>query len=53
MFTKTTLRLALIVATTSVSLAATRPRTTGAYVATDPDPNVRLDLRQDRSRGIY
>jgi hypothetical protein len=68
MLTKTAFGLALILATASVSAAATRhPQATapvgsteqtinnpaGAYVATDPDANVRLNLRRDWSHGRY
>jgi hypothetical protein len=67
MLTKTAFGLALILATTSVSLAApkhhenTTPVGTvqninnpsGAYVATDPDAGVRLNLRRDWSHGLY
>jgi hypothetical protein len=67
MLTKTAFGLALILSTASVSLAATKPQTTtpantttiqnvnnpsGAYVATDPDANVRLNLRRDWNRGL-
>jgi hypothetical protein len=65
MLTKIAFGLAVIVAATSSSLAATRYQATnqvgaaqqninhpaGAYVATDPDANVRFDLRRDWSRG--
>jgi hypothetical protein len=68
MLTKTAFGLALILSTASVSLAATRHqasapapygteqsvnRPAGAYVATDPDANVRLNLRRDWSHGRY
>jgi hypothetical protein len=66
MLTKTAFGLALILATASVSMAATkRPHAiapvntqqnlnnpAGAYVATDPDANVRLNLRRDWSHGL-
>jgi hypothetical protein len=66
MLTKTAFGLALVLATASVSLAATKHHTatpastvqnvtnpSGAYIATDPDPNVRLNLRRDWSHGRY
>jgi hypothetical protein len=64
MLTKIAFGLAVIVATTSASLAATRYHATnpatiqqnvnnpaGAYVATDPDAGVRFEMRRDWSRG--
>jgi hypothetical protein len=66
MLAKTAFGLALILSTASVSHAATRHQTpapvsteqnvnnpAGAYVATDPDANVRLNLRRDWSHGRY
>jgi hypothetical protein len=65
MFTKTAFGLAIILATASGSLAATRTHNiapshngyttgysnTGAYVGTDPDLNVRFELNRDVGRG--
>ena len=64
MFTKATLGLAVILATASGALAATRTHSTapghdvytvytpsGAYVGTDPDLNVRFELNRDWVRG--
>jgi len=65
MFTKTTLGLAVILATASGALAATKshnitPSNTvygsgynaaGAYIGTDPDPNVRFELNRDWDHG--
>jgi hypothetical protein len=61
MFTKTTFALALVLATASGALAATKqqsfaPRNDaydarGAYVGSDPDANVRFELRRDWDRG--
>jgi hypothetical protein len=65
MLTRTAFGLALVLATASGSFAATKPHATpvsteqninnpsGAYLATDPDPNVRLNLRRDWSHGRY
>jgi hypothetical protein len=63
MLTRTAIGLALILATASGSLAATRPHSaapvghvqnvynpSGATV-TDPDPNVRLNLQRDWDHG--
>jgi hypothetical protein len=63
MLTRTAIGLALVLATASASMAATKPRTTapvgqvqniynpsGATVA-DPDPNVRLNLQRDWDHG--
>jgi hypothetical protein len=64
MFTKATLGLAVILATASGALAATKTHTiapshdvytvytpNGAYVGTDPDLNVRYELNRDWVRG--
>jgi hypothetical protein len=60
MFTKATLGLAVILATASGALAATKTHSiptqsgynsTGAYVGTDPDLNVRFELNRDWGRG--
>jgi hypothetical protein len=61
MFTKATLGLAVILATASGTLAATKSQSiapstnvynpAGAYVGTDPDPNVRFELNRDWDRG--
>jgi hypothetical protein len=65
MFTKTAFGLAIILATASGALAATKTHTvasthaayttgysaTGAYVGTDPDLNVRFELNRDWARG--
>jgi hypothetical protein len=61
MFTKTTFALALVLATASGALAATKqqsfqPRNEvydvrGAYVGSDPDANVRFELRRDWDHG--
>jgi len=61
MFPKTTFALALVLATASGALAATKqqsfqPRNDvydahGAYVGADPDANVRFELRRDSDRG--
>jgi hypothetical protein len=66
MLAKIAFGLALILSTASVSLAAPRQqapspastqqsvnRPAGAYLATDPDANVRLNLRRDWSHGRY
>jgi hypothetical protein len=66
MFAKTSFGLALVLATASVALAApkhtaTVPATSvqtvynpsGAYVRTDPDANVRFDLKRDADHGRY
>lgn len=60
MFTKTTFALAFVVATASGALAATKQDSTnsrndvydarGKYVGSDPDNNVRFELRRDSSR---
>jgi len=61
MFTKTTFVLAFVVATASGALAATKqqsfqPRNDvydarGTYVGSDPDGNVRFELRRDWDHG--
>jgi hypothetical protein len=64
MLTKATLGLALILATASGALAATKTYNTapgrdaytvynpeGAYVGTDPDLNIRFELNRDWARG--
>jgi hypothetical protein len=65
MFTKTAFGLAIILATASGALAATKTHNiapghnaysngysnNGAYVGTDPDLNVRFELNRDWGRG--
>jgi hypothetical protein len=65
MFTKTAFGLAIILATASGALAATKTHNiapghnaysngysnNGAYVGTDPDLNVRFELNRDSGRG--
>jgi len=61
MFTKTTFALALVLATASGVLAATKqqgfqPRNDvydvhGIYAGSDPDANVRFELRRDSDHG--
>jgi hypothetical protein len=61
MFTKATLGLAVILATASGALAATKTHgisptqnvnnPAGAYVGTDPDLHVRFELNRDWGRG--
>lgn len=64
MFTKATLGLAVILATASGALAATKTHHTapsrdvysvyspeGGYVGADPDLNVRFELNRDWARG--
>ena len=65
MFTKTAFGLAIILATASGALAATKTHNVtpsqsaytnvynpaGAYVGTDPDLNVRSELNRDWGRG--
>jgi hypothetical protein len=65
MFTKTAFGLAVILATASGALAATKTHNTapshtvysnghnaaGTYVGTDPDLNVRFELNRDWGRG--
>jgi hypothetical protein len=65
MFTKTAFGIALVLATVTGSLAATRPHAVatnvyqnvynpyGAYVGTDPDRAIRYELRRDSSHGRY
>ncbi len=60
MFTKATLGLAVVLVTASGALAATKNQSNvpsqnvynpaGAYVGTDPDPNVRFELNRDWDR---
>ncbi len=57
MFTKTTIALAIILATATGALAATKKHSInpsfdvydsrGVYVGSDPDPRVRLELQRD------
>jgi hypothetical protein len=61
MFTKIGFGLAIILATVSGSLAATKIQSTGpsqnvynpsgAYAGSDPDPSIRFELRRDWGRG--
>jgi len=60
MFTKTAFAAAFVLAAASGALAATKqsfePRhdvydARGTYVGSDPDANVRLELRRDSDRG--
>ncbi len=61
MFTKTTFALALVLATASGALAATKQQSSatrndvydarGVYVGSDPDANVRFELRRDWDHG--
>jgi hypothetical protein len=61
MFTKTTFALAFVLATASGALAATKQQSSqprndvydarGNYVGTDPDANVRFELRRDWDHG--
>jgi hypothetical protein len=61
MFSRTTIALAIFVATASSALAAVKhqgtaaPRevydTRGGYLGADPDANVRFELRRDEGRG--
>jgi hypothetical protein len=64
MFTKATVGLAVVVATVSGALAATKTHVTavrdavnaaynhpGVYVGTDPDLNVRFEQNRDLGRG--
>ena len=65
MFTKTALALAVVLATASGALAATRStiapghdvrsvyNPNGGYVGTDPDLNVRFELNRDWANGRY
>jgi anion-transporting ArsA/GET3 family ATPase len=60
MFSKTTFALAFMVATASGALAATKHQSVdprhnvydvrGTYVGSDPDANVRFELRRDSGR---
>ncbi len=60
MFSKTTFALAFMVATASGALAATKQQSVdarhdmydarGTYVGSDPDANVRFELRRDSGR---
>jgi hypothetical protein len=60
MFTKATFGLAVILITASGALAATKNQNNvpsqnvynpaGAYIGTDPDPNVRSELNRDWDR---
>jgi hypothetical protein len=62
MLTKTAIGLALVLATASGTLAATKTTSAtaseqnvynpaGAYVGTDPDINIRFELNRDWNRG--
>ena len=61
MFTKATFVLAVVLATASGALAATKSQSivpsqnvynpAGAYVGTDPDLNIRFELNRDWDRG--
>jgi hypothetical protein len=61
MFTKTTFALAFVLATASGALAATKQQSLdprhdvydarGTYVGSDPDANVRFELRRDWDHG--
>ena len=61
MFTKTTFALAFVLATASGALAATKQQSAdprndvydarGNYIGSDPDANVRFELRRDSDRG--
>jgi hypothetical protein len=66
MLAKTVFGLAVILATVSYSLAATKPRAPaqvarvhnvynphGASIGADPDPAIRFDLIRDWGRGRY
>jgi len=66
MFTKATLGLAVILATASVSLAATKSHgvapsrdaysvfnPNGVYVGRDPDLNIRFELNRDWANSRY
>jgi hypothetical protein len=66
MFTKATLGLAVILATASGALAATKSynvapshdaytvyNPNGSYVGTDPDLNIRFELNRDWAHGKY
>jgi len=61
MFTKTAFALAFVLTTASGTLAATKQQSVdprndvydarGTYIGSDPDTNVRFELRRDWSRG--
>ena len=62
MFTKALFALAIVLATASGGLAATKTQNAiapsynvynprGAYVGADPDPSVRFEVRRDWARG--
>jgi hypothetical protein len=61
MFTKTTFALALVLATASGALAASKQQSSaprndvydarGVYVGSDPDANIRFELHRDADRG--
>jgi hypothetical protein len=61
MFTKTTLAMTFVLVAAAGALAAAKTHAAtdtqnvynpaGAYVGTDPDPNVRFELRRDWDRG--
>ena len=61
MFTKTTFALAFVLATASGALAATKQQNSeprhdvydarGTYVGSDPDANIRFELRRDWDHG--
>jgi hypothetical protein len=61
MFTKTALALSFVLVAASGALAATKTHSAtethnvynpaGAYIGTDPDPNVRFELKRDWDRG--
>ena len=61
MFNKTAIALAMFVVTASGAFAAVKHQsvgphhdvydTRGGYVGTDPDANVRFELRRDEGRG--
>jgi hypothetical protein len=61
MFSKTTIALAIFVATASSALAAVKHQgaaphrdvydTRGGYLGADPDANVRFELRRNEGRG--
>ena len=62
MFTNTTVALAIILGITSGALAAEKKHSVtssqdiyarGTYVGTDPDANVRFELRRDGHGGHY
>jgi hypothetical protein len=65
MLTKTAFGIALVLATLTGSVAATKPHAVvmhmhqniynpyGAYIGTDPDPSIRFNLLRDASHGRY